>query len=205
MTKYRIDYRKNIVYCGFNEVEKRSIVLYPAPGPTYHEDEKTPYRKAPVNIVVDTLKEAMKHRGLALYLKVDKDINFVEFDKKYRKKLDYWFIRLYHEDFQYQDNKFSNISLIDEREMFSDYDEKAIDYIDTYFKTHKPFKIHLKRKETLDTIHHYMQKHKEATSQELVDTFNINMRNIQRYMNDINRLYHDIGYDYSKNNWYICE
>lgn len=206
MKKYRTDYRKNIVYCNFSEVEKRSIVLYPSPGPAYNEDDfLTPYRKAPINIILDTFEEALKHQGLALYLKVDKDINLVEFDKKYRKKLDYWFIRLYNQDLQYKDNKYSNISLIDEKEMFGDHLDKAVYYIDTYFKEHKPLKIHPRRKEKLDKIHTYMQKNKEVKSSELVNEFNINIRNIQRYMNDINILYNDIGYDYSKNIWYICE
>lgn len=205
MKKYRMDYRKNIVYCGFNENEKRSLIIYPAPGPADNDDYLTPYRKAPVSLIIDTFEEAKKHRGLALYLKVDKNIDLVEFDKKYRKKLDYWFIRLYNQDFQYKDNKFSNISLINEREMFSDYTNQAIYYIDKYFKKNKPLKIHPKRKETLDKIHNYMKKNKEATSNELVNMLKINIRNIQRYMHDINLLYNDIGYDYSKNIWYICK
>ncbi len=205
MIKYRRDYRKNIVYCGFNETEKRSLILYLAPGPAYDEDEITPYRKAPINIMIDTFEEAMKHLGLALYLKVDENINLVEFDKKYRKKLDYWFIRLYNQNFQYKNNKFSNISLIDEREMFGDYFDQAVYYIDTYYKKHKTLKIHPKRREKLDYIHNFMKKKKEVKSNELVSVFNINIRNIQRYMNDINILYNDIGYDYSKNIWYICE
>lgn len=206
MKKYRTDYRKNIVYCGFNENEKRSLIIYSPPGPAYNEDDYlTPYRKAPISLIIDTLEEAKKHRGLALYLRVDKKTNLVEFDKKYRKKLDYWFIRLYNQDFQYKDNKFSNISLIGEREMFGDCTDQAVYYIDKYFEEHKPLKIHPQKKETLDKIHNYMQKKKEATSNELTTTLKINIRNIQRYMHDINLLYNDIGYDYSKNIWYICK
>lgn len=205
MVKYRTDYRKNIIYCGFNETEKRSLVLYEAPGPAYEDYETTPYRKAPINIMLDTLEEAMKHRGLTLYLKVDKDTDLIEFDKKYRKKLDYWFIKLYNQEFERKDNKYTNISLIDDREMFSDYLDQAVYFIDTYFEKHKPLNIQPKRKEQLDKIHRYMKKNKEVSSNELVDTFQISIRNIQRYMNDINLLYNDIGYDYSNNIWYICE
>lgn len=205
MEKYRNDYRKNVVYCGFNEVEKRSLVLYDSPGPLCYDYEITPYRKAPINIIVDTFDEALKHRGLALYLKVDRDIDLVRFDKKYRKKLDYWFVRLYNQEFKYKDNKYSNISFIDEREMFSDYIDQTVHYIETYFKKHKTLKLHPKKKEKLDLLHDYMKQKKELKTSDLAVAFNINIRNVQRYMNDINTIYNDVGYDYSNNIWYICE
>ena len=31
----------------------------------------------------------------------------------------------------------------------------------------------------------------------------MNERTIQRYMRDINDIYHSVGYDYSNNEWYI--
>lgn len=203
--KYRNDYRKLVVLCGFNETEHRSIRMYENPGKSYGNDNEEPYRKSPVYLNLNTLEEAMKHRGLVLFLKVDKDIDYIEFDKKYRRKLDYWFINLYHEDFKPKHNKWSNIYIIDEKEMFADYYDGFISEINLYFKKHPKLKLQAKKKVMLDNIHKYIRQVKEISTKELALKFEISPRNVERYMQDINILYNDIGYDYSKNIWYACK
>ncbi len=201
---YRNDYRRNVIFCGYDEIEKRSINICDASEICFNDD--TPYKKCPHVLYLDTIEEALKHKGLALYLKVNKDIDLIAFDKKYRRKLDYWYIYIYNQDLKYKKiSKYTNIDIIEEYRMFGSYDSGYEFDIDYYYEKHKHLNLHPKRKEILDKVHSYLRKKKEVSSKDLVNEFKISIRNIQRYMNDINRLYNDIGYDYSKNVWYVCD
>lgn len=205
--KYRNDYRKKIVICGFDEIEKKSIPLYEAAGKYYDGDYFTPYRKAPIFEFVDSLQNALKKQGLILVLKVEKDFNPIEFDKKYRQKLNYWYIYYYNENFKppYEHNKFNNMYKIDEQWLYGSWIEDLTYEIDKYFAEHPKLKLHPKKEKLLDDIHFFVKKRKEVSSKEISCEFNVSIRNVQRYMNDINLIYNDIGYDYSLNIWYICQ
>ena len=60
-----------------------------------------------------------------------------------------------------------------------------------------------KRLDNINKIYEYLGSYKTIKTNKIVGDLKINPRMIERYMHDINNLYHNIGYDYSKNEWYI--
>ena len=52
-------------------------------------------------------------------------------------------------------------------------------------------------------IKQFLKKKKTIKTSDLARRFNVSIRSAERYLIDYNKLYRNIGYDYSKNEWYI--
>ena len=60
-----------------------------------------------------------------------------------------------------------------------------------------------KKRNFIEQMHIFLKTKKTVKTSELVKKFHVNPRKIERYMKDYNKIYNNIGYDYSKNEWYI--
>lgn len=182
--------RKNIVLVGFSEVEIRSISIPPI-GNNYY---------------VDSMEEARKHQGYLIIINNKSNINVVDFDKKYRyiiKKYDK--VWLYNEKYKEGYYKFSNIELKN-RDIFL-YD--SLDFWDWYeeykdlVEKKEEKKYTKKRLDNVNKMYEYLKNYSEIKTSKIANDLGMNERNVERYMCDVNDIYHNVGYDYSLNEWYI--
>lgn len=182
--------KKNIVLVGFNENEIHSINI-----PTISK-----------NYYLNNMSEARKHQGYLIIINNKDNINIVEFDKKYRKVLNrYTKIWLYNEKYKNIKNKWSNIQLVN-RDIFLIDVLSFWDEYESYkemIESETKEKYTKKRLNSIERIYNYLKNYKTIKTITILEKLNINERMIQRYMNDINNIYHNIGYDYSNNEWYI--
>lgn len=182
--------QKNIVIVGFNDYEIRNIGVPPIGKIIY----------------VSSMLEAKKHQGYMLIVNNKNKLDIVSFDKKYRKILNkYAFIWLYGKNNKYYKDKFSRIELYDDYiysdiclNVWEDYDKYKHELV---YKNLKTFTK--KRLENINKISKYLKDFDNIKTSKMSADLNMNVRTIERYMTDINEIYHNIGYDYSKNEWYI--
>jgi len=183
--------KKNIVIVGFSDIEIRSIAA-PEIGK---------------NIYVNTMNEAKKHQGYLIIINNKSSTNVVEFDKKYRKTTNkYAKVWLYNKEYKDTYNKWSNtnfvnndIFLLDSLNFWDEYDRYKFDIEHLETKTKHTHKKLIK----LEKLYNYLKDYKTIKTSKIVDDLKISEKMVQRYMQDINNIYHNIGYDYSNNEWYI--
>lgn len=207
--------RNNVVFCGFNDIEKNSFWLTDIrdidweQGVYYDDISKRLKHRFPYVVYVDSIEEALKHQGFAIFLKVEYD----EIANKTKREIDMYYrstfykydcIYLYNEQFlEKKLNNFSNITFIGEELMCGELDD---------FVNHEYF-YYLKNKESEDKVQSkiisniynvkkYLKKNKTAKSREIAREFNISERTVQRYMKILNNLENCVGCDYYKNEWY---
>ncbi len=183
--------KKNIVLVGFSYAERNSIGA-PEIGKV---------------IILDKLEDAKKHQGYLLVVNNKDNIPMVELDKKYRKHFNkYTRVWLYNEKYKTYIDKYSNIELVynyifngiclwlwDEWELY----KEKLEHENTSSSYTK------KRLENIEKLHTYLRNYKTIKTNKICEDLRINARMVQRYMKDINDIYHNIGYDYSNNEWYI--
>ncbi len=195
--------KKNVVIVGFTDIE-RNCISTPSFMEPYYYSQKTHY--------VSSIKEASRYQGYMLIIDNSKNESIVELDKKYRKIFNkYVKVIIYNEEYEeFVDygNKWFKYEMIG-RSLFDDlsygWGEEWDDY--NHRVTHEmiePIKMNKNKKEKLDILYNYTKRYKTRKTSEIVKDLNINARTIQRYMFDLNKIYHNIGYDYSLNEWYFC-
>lgn len=185
-------FQRNIVCVDFSYIEERDNGL-----PSFGKI-----------IYVNNMEEAYKHQGYLLIYKNNKHMSLIDFDKKYRRKLKkYERIMLY--DPEYTDSmapeKYSHIELITSDTFLNLYDFLYDEYEEYKEMKKNPLKIKYtnKRLQNINMVKNYLKGKKEITTKEISKSLNMSCRNVERYMNDLNNLYYNIGYDYQKNTWYI--
>ena len=182
--------KKNIVLIGFNEIEAKSIDI-PLIGKNYY---------------LTNLEELKQHQGYLLIINNKDNINVIDFDKKYRKSITkYERIWLYNENNKNYYYKWSNIELIN-RDIFLIDSLSIWEHYEQYKskqeqKTKKQYTN--KRLTNINNLYNYLKVYKTIKTAKIAKDLNLNARQVQRYMQDINDIYHNIGYDYSNNEWYI--
>ena len=188
--------KRNVVVVGFTDSEKNCLAI--------PYDNTVHY--------VNNLSEATHLQGYLIV--IDNSINksITEVDKKYRKTLNrFELIWLYNEKykgFRTKKDKWSRIEKVN-RDLFKDGYSAAIEWNDyKYSKEHEKNtakRINKDKSEQLKLLHKYTQKYKTRKTIEIKQDLKLNTRSIQRYMNDLNYIYHNIGYDYSLNEWYFIK
>ena len=185
-------FQRNIVCVDFSYIEERDNGL-----PSFGKI-----------IYVNNMEEAYKHQGYLLIYKNNKHMSLIDFDKKYRRKLKkYERIMLY--DPEYTDSmapeKYSHIELITSDTFLNLYDFLYDEYEEYKEMKKNPLKIKYtnKRLQNINMVKNYLKGKKEITTKEISKSLNMSCRNVERYMNDLNNFYYNIGYDYQKNTWYI--
>ncbi len=187
---------RNVYICGdYNGflTDKRDIV----------EDNNFfhfPYIKKVKNI------DALQRKQGFLLIIYDKFLEVkdcIDIDKKYRKLFNHfnlvYIITDDEEKIRQSHIKYTNIYFINE--ILDDYDitELYYDYIlDTEKINFTSSKIKI-----LSSINKFLKGKKAIKSSVLANKFNVSIRQVERYMIDCNKIYRNIGYDFSKNEWYI--
>ena len=64
-------------------------------------------------------------------------------------------------------------------------------------------KYNITKQNQLESLYNYLKDYKIVKTSKIASDLNLNERTIQRYMEDINNIYHNVGYDYSNNEWYF--
>lgn len=185
--------KKNVVVVGFTKEEKNSIGLPSIENNTVH--------------FVETMSEAIKYQGYLLIYDNKKNISLVEFDKKYRKSLQkFEVIWFYNNTYKWNYDKWSRITKVD-RSIFEEASYSLGEEWDEYKQNQTILKekIHFNKnkKDKLDSFYHYLKKYKTIKTEQIATDLNMNIRSIERYMQDLNTIYHAVGYDYSKKEWYF--
>lgn len=174
---------KNIVVVGFTKKE----LWPPEIGKNYY---------------FTSMKDIKNHKGFLLIVNNKENISLVDFDKLYRNKLDnFCYVWLYNEKNKNIYNKWANVELMNEYLFLVD----TLNYWDLYenYELKKIEKYTKKRLENIQILNNYLKNYKRIKTSKIVEDLNLNERMIQRYMQDLNDVYHNIGYDYSLNEWYI--
>lgn len=184
--------KKNVTIVGFKDEEKNSIS----------------YLMLENNVVhfCDNISEAIKYQGYMLIINNSDCFDLVSFDKKYRKSLNkYERILIYNEKYNWAYDKWSRFEKVD-RYIFEDYSYQFGEEWDRY-KINKENEINKKlnsdKQNRLEYLYNYLKDYKTIKTSKIVKDLNMNERTIQRYMKDINDIYHSVGYDYSNNEWYF--
>ena len=184
--------KKNVVIVGFKDIEKR-CVSYP-----YIENSIVHY--------CNTISEAIKYQGYMIIINNKENIDLVTLDKKYRKSLNkYERILIYNEKYKWEYNKWSRFEKVD-REIFNDYSYQLGEEWDKYKldKEHEVTKkYNITKQSNLERLYNYLKDYKTIKTFKIASDLNLSERTIQRYMEDLNNIYHSVGYDYSKNEWYF--
>ncbi len=175
----------------------------------YYDDENMEYYfRFPYIKIVSNIDDLKRKQGFLLiinenYLNVS---GYIEIDKHYRKlfrnfNLVYVVTRnkikngLFH-------LKYTNIYYVNEH--FFD-DDVLQDLYFNYILNIKNIKFSKKKMLLLNEINDYLKNKKTIKTNEIVNTFKVHPRKVERYMNDLNKMYKNIGYDYVKNEWYIIK
>ena len=182
--------KKNVVIVGFENEEKNSISY--------------PYLENRVVHFCNTISEATKYQGYMIIINNTENVNLVAFDKKYRKSLNkYERILIYNEKYNWTYDKWSRFERVN-RFIFDDYSYQFGEEWDKYKldKEHEVTKkYNITKQSNLESLYNYLKDYKTIKTSKIVSDLNLNERTIQRYMEDINNIYHSVGYDYSKNEW----
>ncbi len=191
--------KKNVVIVGFTDSERNSISI-PLLDEPYCYTQEVHYLKSLSNI--------NKYQGYLLIIDNSDNKRLVDIDKKYRKSLNkYELIWLYNSNYnKYYKDKWSRIEKID-RYLFNDLGyclgEEWNSYKELKEKDDETITFNKYKQNNMNILCNYLKKYKTRKTKDISKDLKLNERSIQRYMYDLNRIYHNIGYDYSNNEWYI--
>lgn len=184
--------KKNIVIVGFNDIEKRSISY--------------PYIEKSTVHFCNSISQAIKYQGYMVIINNKENINLIILDMKYRKSLKkYERILIYNEKYNWSYNKWSKFEKVN-RDIFNDCSYQFGEEWDKYkIKREKEInkKSNTTKKNKIERLYNYLKNYKKIKTSKIAEDIKINERTIQRYMLEINNIYHNIGYDYSNNEWYF--
>ncbi len=191
---------RNVYICGnYNGslTDKRDIAKYEDENHTFFH---FPYIKSVKNII-----DLQRKQGFLLLI-YD---NFLEvkdclsIDKKYRKLFNHfnlvYIITEDEEKIKQSYIKYTNINFASE--ILDDYEITEL-YYDYILNTER-INFSSSKIKILSAINKFLKNKKTIKTSNLANEFNISIRQAERYMIDYNKLYRNIGYDYSKNEWYI--
>ncbi len=191
---------RNVYICGnYNGflTDKRDIAKY--------DDENNTFFHFPYIKPVKNINDLQKKQGFLLLI-YD---NFLEvkdclsIDKKYRKLFNHfnlvYIITEDEEKIKQGHIKYTNINFANE--ILDDYDITEL-YYDYILNTER-INFSSSKIKILSDINKFLKNKKTIKTNDLANEFSVSMRQAERYMIDYNKLYQNVGYDYSKNEWYI--
>lgn len=191
--------KKNVVIVGFTDSERNSISI-PLLDEPYCYTQEVHY--------VKSLSDITKYQGYLLIIDNSDNKRLVDIDKKYRKSLNkYELIWLYNSNYnKYYKDKWSRIEKID-RYLFNDLGYGLGEEWNSYKllkeKDDEIITFNKYKQKNMNILFNYLKRYKTRKTKDISKDLKINERSIQRYMHDLNRIYHNIGYDYTNNEWYI--
>ena len=191
---------RNVYICGnYNGflTDKRDMIKY--------EDENNTFFHFPYIKHIKNITDLQRKQGFLLliydnFLEV-KDC--IDIDKKYRKLFNHFnLVYIITKDTnKLKQNyiKYSNINFTND--IFDDYGIIEL-YYDYILNTER-INFSSSKLKVFSEIDKFLKNKKTIKTSDLVNKYNISIRQAERYIIDYNKLYKNIGYDYSKNEWYI--
>lgn len=177
---------------------------------------------------VSSVKEIKRKQGFLVVLEIsdlyeiDKEIDWFddssiykidvyELDRKFRnyfKNFEYVII-LVTEEFDYGHIPFSNIYVEYKNKYLDNEDGLNVLIKNLYeeYSNKNEIKYTKKRWKNIEKINSYFKKTRKKffTTNELLKKFKVNEKWLQRYLKDVNRIYHNIGYNKKKRLWYVIK
>lgn len=185
-------FKKNVVIVGFNEEERNSI-SYPV------------IENGEVHFC-NSISEAILYQGYMLIIDNSNNNDLVLLDNKYRKSFNkFERILIYNKNYKWKYNKWNRFEKVN-RDIFNDYSFQFSEEWDKYKDNKKDESKQLlsgNKLNKLNKFYSYLKDYKNIKTDKICNELNINEKKAQRYMNELNDIYHNIGYDYSLNEWYF--
>lgn len=191
--------KRNVVLVNFNLHQQKLII----------EDNKK-IDKFPKMVFVNTLEEALKHQGFLLVVKQDDmPINLINFDinnrYKFRKYNQVIFcIKNYHYNINFDLTKYSHISFMPYDYIYNLNPDYFIRKYTLYLDT-KEKKKTAKRLKNIELLNNYLKGKRYVTTENIANNFKVSIKWVERYMQDVNEKYHNIGFDIYNKRWYIVK
>lgn len=207
--------KRNLVYIGYSlkndchleDVKERS-----------EEKQKLGDYRFPHLVKRNSIKELKREQGFLLLAGVE-DFphdsldeyrpNVYELDRIYRKKLQRftYVILLSSEDFHFGRIPYSHIFVVSFRDFMEKCNDGIVDKMYQEYKEKTPSKKHLKKQENIKMLYQFLKKKRNPfiATKEIMKELNVTARWVQRYMNEINEMYHNIGYNRFKRKWYVIK
>ena len=204
------------IYPEDSELKKMPRNVYVCGNPYYYLEGKRDIKNYdndnhfhfPYIKKVETLEDLKRKQGFLLIIDEDKlhEKDILKVDKKYRPLFNHFqFVYILTDDekkINFYHLKYSNIYYVCRD--FPDYDS-IMELYYTYLLTSKEIKFSQTKKKHLERLNLYLKKKKTVTTNEIAQEFSLNYRRVERYMNDCNQIYKNIGYDFKENAWYIIK
>ena len=191
--------KRNVVFVGFNENQKKLI-----------SEDSYKWDKFPKLIFEDTLDGALKHQGFLIVIKIDNmPNNFLNFDvnnRHYFKNFDkvIYCVKNYH---YITSNVLSKMSKITFEPFNYIYNFSSYFLIRMYknFLEKNNSKKTKRRLNNIENLNKYLKGKKQVTTEEVMKQFGVSSKWVQRYMEDVNEKYHNIGYNFIDKYYYIVK
>ncbi len=155
---------------------------------------------------IDKLESLERKQGFLLIIGEDKlsEKDILNVDKKYRKLFNQFkFVYIITDDkkkIDFYHLKYSNIYYVSNDFFDNEY---LLEIYYKYLLNSKKLKFSKHKIEYLEKMHLYFKNKTIVTTNELAKKFSLTYRSVERYMNDYNKIYKNIGYDFKENAWYI--
>jgi hypothetical protein len=209
--------RRNIVSIDFNEQElqERFDIV------SYKKDNR--YPRFPNIICLDNINELKRQEGFMLiifldlipelYFKCDENPNnfdaLYEFDRLNRNKFNnFEYVVIYCTDDFFDKSNYKSIhsNIMFKSSLYRDgvYKNK-LDIYALYEKylNKKDIKLTNIKRNNIDRLKKCVDKQKDYfTSEDIMKKLNVSHKWVKRYMKDMNEVYNNIGYSYSRKMWY---
>ena len=162
------------------------------------------YFRFPYVKTVNNINDLKRKQGFLLIINENnlEEKEYINIDKKYRKLFSQFnLVYIITEDTKKINMfhiKYSNIYFVN-----NDYfdDDSLMDIYYEYILNNNKIKFSNKKMNLIKQMHAFLKNKKTIKTNELVQKFHVNIRTMERYMNDYNKIYNNIGYDYCNNEW----
>lgn len=210
--------KRNIVFVGFSEreIEKIEIEDIRNQKETWKDEDFT--HRFPRLIYLDTLKKVRRHQGFMLFYKMEEDFDFVKYDIQNRKRFhNYEYVFLVTENRRISNpyqvtniahitSKRSKIAIISffhlayHPSLTSSLNNVYQKYLENNQKNFSRMKLN-----NIEKLKTYVQGKTYIDIKKAASELNVSTKWIERYLIDMNFLYHNVGYDEEKRSFYITK